>query len=448
MNHNRSFWPGVLAVSLAALSASVRADDVPALPTISRSLSLHDALAVAQANSVFVKQAQADAHAASTSARAAEAQNRPTVSATLYGSLGDSSNILTSSPGVAPQNLFNVPAQGFADQNLMAMVPLLTGGRLEGRIASARKQGEAARLSVAASRLTVTEAVTEGYASAALQQALVDVAQTRLTAEDEQVRVTQEKVNTGRSAPVDLLREQAEQADAAQGLLAAQNQSALALVRLKTALGLSQSSELTLTDTLDALTAPADLPASLAAALAQAQARRPEMTAAAARVAAAQAEVRSAKGAYSPQVYAVAMGDASAGHDLGRAGYTLGLTASLPLFDGGLRRADVDRARATVERAQADAQETQQQVEQETASAWLTAQTATASVQSAEAGVTAAQKSYDLAALRYAAGKSTTAERLDALAALTRAQGTLASTKAALVAARAQLQAATDQGDE
>ncbi len=60
----------------------------------------------------------------------------------------------------------------------------------------------------------------------------------------------------------------------------------------------------------------------------------------------------------------------------------------------------------------------------------------------ASAGVTAAQESYDLATLRYNAGKSVTAERLDALAALTRSQGTLAQAKAALVIARAQLQAA------
>ena len=76
------------------------------------------------------------------------------------------------------------------------------------------------------------------------------------------------------------------------------------------------------------------------------------------------------------------------------------------------------------------------------ASAWLTLQTATAQVQAAGAGVAAAQEGYDLATLRYNAGKSVTAERLDALAALVRAQGALAQAKADVVTARAKLLAA------
>ena len=115
---------------------------------------------------------------------------------------------------------------------------------------------------------------------------------------------------------------------------------------------------------------------------------------------------------------------------MARAGYTVGLTASLPLYDGGQRRAEVDAAKARAARAQADALNVQELVERETASAWLTWQTATAQVQAANAGVSAAQQGYDLANLRYNAGKSTTAERLDALATLVRAQGAVAQAKA------------------
>ena len=101
-----------------------------------------------------------------------------------------------------------------------------------------------------------------------------------------------------------------------------------------------------------------------------------------------------------------------------------------------------------MERAQADALTVQQRVEQEAASAWLTLQTATAEVQASEAGAAAAQQGYTLADLRYNAGKSTTAERLDALAALVRAQGSVAQAKADVIAARAQLSAAVGQFHE
>jgi len=424
----------------AALAAGDQS--MPAPPVISSAaLSLRGAFSVASANSPALKQVQADADSASATARSTGAQTKPSLSATTYGTVGDSSNILTSSPGVTPQNIFAVPPHGFANQDLMLMVPLFTGGRLGGASASARRQGEAAALLVQASRLTVAEAVTEDYANAVRQEALVDVAQARLTVEDEQVRVTHEKVDAGRSAPVDLLRELAEQADAQQAMLAARNGVGLALIALKTTLGVSQGSDLTLSDTLDSLTGTSPAPATLQDALLQADAHRPELAAAQRQVEAAQAGVRAARGEYAPQVYGVAMGDAMTGQGVGRVGYTVGLTASLPLYDGGQRRADEDGAKAKLDRARADALQARQTVDGQVASAWLTVQTAAAQVQAATVGVAAAQQSYTLAGLRYNAGKSVSAERLDALSALTRAQGAVAQAKADLVIARARLQA-------
>lgn len=432
-----------LSVTLAAASLlPAHAQALRELPTVtSSSLTLKEALRIAAANNLTLKQSQADAGAASASARSASAQAKPSLSITTYGTVGDSANILTTSPGVLPQNILSVPPHGFADQNLMLMVPLYTGGRVRYNIAVAREQSDAASLSRAASALTVTETVTESYANALLQQALVLVAQTRVTTEDEQVRETSEKVASGRLAPVDLLREQAEQADARQALLAAQNNAQLALITLKTTLGISQASEIALADSLDAFprTTP---PADLVAALRLAAARRPELAAAMRQVEAASSSVKAAQGAYAPQVYGVAMADASAGAGVGRTGYTLGLTASLPLYDGGQRRADADAAQARQQRAEADALQVRQTVDQQVATAWLMLGTATAQVQAAGTGVKAAQEAYDLAKLRYDAGKSVSVERLDALAALTRAQGALAQAKADLIVARAKLQAA------
>lgn len=441
------FLPGSLTVglALAALGPAVAQNTGAAeLPTLSRTLSLRDALAVAQAGSVTVQQTKADSDQAAAAARAAQAQQKPSVSTTTYATAGNSSNVLTTSPLVMPQNLFVVPPRGFADQNVMVMVPLFTGGTLAGRAASARHLGAAAQAGVQADLLTVAAAVTQSYADAALQTALVASAQARQTAEEEQVRVTQERVKAGRLAPVDLLRERAAQAEARQGVLAAAGARDLALVRLKSLLGVSQASGIALSDTLDDLSAQTPpLPNTLGDALKMARERRPEGRAAQERVQAAQAEVSAGRGASMPQVYAVGMADAMTGSGAaGRTGFTVGLTASLPLYDAGQRRAEVDGAAARLARARADARQAQQDREQETASAWLTWQTATAQVPAADAGVSAAQEGYDLASLRYNAGKSLTAERLDALAALARAQGALAQAKADVVTARARLQAA------
>ena len=432
----------VCLVVLGVMPLSTRAD-VPTLTAAKANLSLQDAVNVALANNLTVKEAQADSDAASAEARSAQAPSKLSLSTTTYATTGDSPNIFTTSPGVAPQNLFTVPPHGFADQNLMLMIPLSTGGRIGGRMEAGRSQAAAAAFSLQASRLSVMETVTEAYATVLLRRSLADTAQSRLTAEDEQVRVTQEKVTVGRSAPVDLLRELAEQADAKQALLRAQNDAALAIVILKVALGVSQSSPVVLSDTLDNLAARiVSLPADLNAAQRLAVSQRPEIAAALQTSAAAKATVKDTQGAYQPQVYGVAMGDAMLSSGQGRAGYSLGITASLPLVDGGQRRAEVDAAKARLSRTEAEAQVVQQGVIQEVTAAWLTLQSAVETKSAASAGVLAAKESYRLADLRYNAGKSVAAERLDALSALTRAQGSLAQSIADIVIARAKLRLA------
>ena len=442
------YQPAIASCLFAALglviAQPVRADQYLRLydpATLNNAtFSLADALTQATKSNLTLREMQSAVRLANASTRAAEAMTKPSVSTTVYGTLGDSSNILTNSPGVSPQNIFSVPPHGFADFDLTLMAPLSTGGKLNDAVDSAKMQSEAAGFDVQASQLTVSELVTESYVNAVLDVALVDVAKARVAAEDEQVRVTQEKVTTGRSAPVELLREQAEQADADQGVLNANNDVALALVSLKSALGISQNSQIVPSDTLESLSGDVttSIP-SMADALRAAEIHRPELSAARAMIESAQAEINQVRGSYRPQIYGVAMGDLMSGQGSTRAGYTIGVTASLPLYEGGGRKADVDAATARQQRSDEDAQQARQSVDAETASAWLNLQTAMSQVQVATAGVTAAQESYTLSNLRYNAGKSVVADRLDALSALTRAQGALAQAKASSIIARCKL---------
>lgn len=66
----------------------------------------------------------------------------------------------------------------------------------------------------------------------------------------------------------------------------------------------------------------------------------------------------------------------------------------------------------------------------------------------ATAGVVAAREAYRLADLRYNAGKSVAAERLDALAALTRAESGSAQATADLLIAREKLNQALGEKKE
>ena len=256
------------------IPASAQVPDSP--PIVNKSLSLADALALAEANNPLLKQSQADANTAGAGVLSARSQREPILSATTYGAYGDSANVLTSAPGAAPQDILPVAARGFADQNLTLMAPLFTGGKAADAIAAASRQEEDAILSVNAQKNALVETVTEAYVTVALQQALVTAAQSRLSAEEEQVRESQTMVAAGRIAPVDLLREQAEQADAQGSLLAAQNQSALALLDLKQAVGISQASEISVSDTLDTLAGLRGAVPSPAEAIVLAESRRME----------------------------------------------------------------------------------------------------------------------------------------------------------------------------
>jgi outer membrane protein TolC len=329
------------------------------------------------------------------------------------------------------------------------MVPLFTGGELAAKIGAAVALARAGESGYSTQTLATLESVTEAYVGTLLADAQVKSAQSRLDAEDEQVRISRAKVAGGSLAPVDLLREQAEEADARSELTEDQASADVAMVALKADLGVSQSSDIVLTDTLDSLAsgATARMPSTLAAAMASADSSRPEIAAATARLKSVQSDLNAARGEYAPQVYGVGMADETSGKGLrGTAGYTVGLTASIPLYDGGARKADVDQAKAALDRANLDVELARQSVEQDVAQAWYELQSGQQQVSSAEAGVAAAEQGYSLADLRYSAGKSTTAERLDALAAQTRAQSDLAQAQAGLIVARSRLMAAMGLG--
>ncbi|MDR3708229.1 MAG: TolC family protein [Capsulimonadaceae bacterium] len=430
----------LIALALLIASATARAQD---LPNVRRSLSLADAVALGRTYNLDLRASQADLAIANGIERSARAQAQPSASATTYGTVGDSANILSSAAGVAPQNLMTNAPKGFADQNVTVMVPLSTGGRIMSGIRAAMLRAKAAGLSEESTRIAVGSLIAQSYIRAQLTEALADVASARVKEEDEQVRETTAKVETGRLARVDLLREEAALQDAKREELAAINDAEQAIVDLKTAIGIDLSSQIVLTDPLDAPQSNSiALPSTLEEATRVAESQRPELASQASVIEAARADASAVKAGYSPQVYAFGMGDATSSQGDGRTGYTVGLAASMPLFDGGQRKADIAAADSRTTRAQIDALKMRQQIAREAASAWLSLRTAAAQADAALKAVAAAQEGYELAKLRYDSGKSTLAERLDAQTALSRAQGAMSEAQAAVATQRTVLLAA------
>jgi len=180
-------------------------------------------------------------------------------------------------------------------------------------------------------------------------------------------------------------------------------------------------------------------------------ANRPDIEAAERRLAASRASVRAARAAFFPRIALTgAWGTASAEldglFDAGSRAWSFVPTISLPIFDGGRRRANLDLAQARSELAVADYERTIQQAFREVSDAlsagqWLGRQVA---VQRETLAVQAERAR--LAQLRYDSGAAAYLEVLDAQRDLLQAQQQLVQLRRELLASRVSLYAALGGG--
>jgi outer membrane protein len=390
---------------------------------ISRSLTLSQAVQVGLRENLTVRAARSDVKAAGAAARIAQSQRLPQLSTTTYLTYGDFSNIFNTAPNVSPVNNILVPSQGYADQNLMFSLPFYTSGRLENQARAASERERAAVLDVGGMQTEITLRIKETYYRVLLAAENIRTAQARVDAAAELVKTTQALFTAGKGLESSVLRVKAEQADAQRLLTTARNEQAKSLLDLKVVLGVRLDSDISLTDTLAFIPPSGDL----AAQIADAARLRPELLAAQARASAAGYQIGAVRGSQGPQVYGMAMADALTSRPSGtREGYSVGLVISLPLLDGGQRRAETMQARAQKERAQAEEQDLELRVANEVQQAWLDVQTAAENYHTAQMALQAAQSAYDVTALRVQNQKGILLEQLDALAALTQARGNVA----------------------
>ena len=392
-------------------------------PQQSGPLTLAQSVQTGLRENLMIRAANADVRAAGEDTRIARSQTRPQVSANTYLSFGDFNNILYTAGNVTPQNYLNVPSQGFADQNLTLMAPIYTGGRLENGVRAASQRARAVALDMGGVQVEIALRIKDAYYRALLGAENVKVAQARATASAALAQTTQALFTAGKGLESSVRRVEAEQADAQRVLTTARNTQAKALLDLKAAMGVRLDSDLMLSDPL-AFTPPSG---DLAAQLVEAARVRPELQATRARLNAAQSQTRAARGSQGPQVYGMAMADGFTSHPQGtREGYTVGAVISLPLLDGGQRRAESAQARARQDRADAELRDMELRVGMEVQQAWLDVETAAANYRTAQAALHSAQSAYDVTAVRVQNQKALLVEQLDALATLTQARGNVA----------------------
>ncbi len=410
-----------------------------ARPEVNGPLALEQAVATALRESPVVRGAVEEVEAARGRLEAARAERRPWVSASTFLSGGSNPNIVAAPDPVQPQMIMGVTRDLFFDANLMVMYPLFTSGRLEAMVRQARAMREASRADLEAQRQEVAFLTRSAYREVQARRAVVTVWQQKLQEDEERLREDRARLREGQIPSLYVLRDEAEVAASRQELTNAVRDVELSLVQLRTVMGVSTSSSLEVTGGLefqpvadflkelglaeDAPEAPRALTAELAGLLRLAEQRRPELRAADQRIRSARAETATVRGGYRPQINLFAMGDLMKmkGEDP-FVGSTYGVAASVPLYNGGQRRARLQTAEAARRREEAELERLALQVAQEVNTGLLNLRAAEQNIRTAQAALASAREEYRVARLRYGAGYSVFVEVLDALTARTRAE--------------------------
>ncbi|MGH8141789.1 MAG: efflux transporter outer membrane subunit [Steroidobacteraceae bacterium] len=233
-------------------------------------------------------------------------------------------------------------------------------GRQADETAAARSLAHAADLEADNARLLLTGAVAEAYLDLDRAYSLADLATNTETQRMRIVEITRRRVTAGLDTRVELREAQGAVPQTRVALLQAQSAEALATHQLATLIGRGADAYAGIhrphLDPAAVLPLPTALPINLLA-------RRPDVIAARARIAAADATRRAARAAFYPSINlsaligfaSISLGDLVSAQSFG---YGAGPALSLPLFDGGRLRAAYGGAQAGLEQAVASYDDT------------------------------------------------------------------------------------------
>jgi outer membrane protein TolC len=385
---------------------------------------MSQAVDLALDKSLRVKAASADASTMESMRREALAPFWPQVSANGYFvNQRLAPNVYTSAGNTMARNYQVFGADQNRDGNFTAMYSLFSGGRDYYTYRAAAHRADAGREMLRGTEVDVAMQARLDYIAAVRETENVQVLAALLSDIDERLRVTREQFDAGRVPRYYVLRDEAERANVVQMQAMTQSRAELALVALKTTLGIDLVSAITLSERLDYV--PTIL--SIEEGIREASERQPELKAAIKQREATEAEVRAAYGNYFPQVSLSYMYDwlwsknrnePKSGDD----GYSVGVVVTLPLFDGFLRENALKTAKSKLERAVQAEGLVRQQIAKDVNQAALMLTAADKGVAASGTGLVQAEEDFRVVRERFEAGRGIQVEVLDAQVALTRAR--------------------------
>ena len=329
---------------------------------------------------------------------------------------------------------FNFSSVGFGAPNswtagINFSQNVFAGGRISAQYQAANASVNAATIEIAAQRAQLALDVTQAYYDAALADRLVSIQEAALSQTDEVLRQTRVARQVGNQAEFDLLRAQVTRDNQVPVVLQARNARQVAYYRLKQLLNLPMDDALDLATPLDDSTAATSTviaavnagsaraqTAGLAAALVpdtNASDRAP-VRQLQENVRAQQGLVRAARGERLPTVqitsgYQRLYFPTSVFPQLNNAreNWTIGVSASLPLFTGQRIKGDELIAQSNLEQAKAQLQQTREVAALDARVALSALQQAQATWQASAGTAQQASRAYNIDQIRYREGIST-----------------------------------------
>jgi outer membrane protein len=413
----RTLLAALLALA-AALPAGRAAADGP--------LTLEQAVATARAHQPEIMAARAQSRAARARADQSRAALLPQVTGTAgYANSGPTSKLLGTG-----ESWYG---------NLGASQTIWDFGQTWNRWGAAGATADAQAATEQASVQSLLLAVRVSWFQAAVSRDLVEVARRTLANREAHLAQVKAFVEVGTHPEIDLAQARADRATAVVALIGAENDLATARAQLNQAMGVTGPSDYELAPTQEAALTGEE--ATLEALLEEALAHRPDVVAQVKLLEAQQASLRAVRGSYLPTLAASGkIGESAIGldqpfHD----SWSLGVTLTWQLFQGGLTSAQDQEAQANIDVLAAQEEALKQQIRLELEQARLGVRAARATLEADHELVENAQALLRLAEGRFAAGLGSAIELSDAQVASSSAQAQEVKARFSLATARAQL---------
>lgn len=351
----------------------------------------------------------------------AEAQGatRPQASLNGFAVRNSMTMISQSAPGVMPGYLQAYPSPGAASASLSLMMPLFTGGALEHQLQAAEQAEKAAVARAAFTLRETARLIRVRYFALQTTRSTLKTLDWKLTQAEELDRIAAEQLEQGRIAPFELLRAQSEVAGIRQEINEATSELQEREADLKVAMGVAMDSFFEYVEEPSVPAEPSALPLLVETALVQ----RADLVAARFAVEESDRLVAAAVSEYAPKAYLAGMGESmttspfSSG-GMSETGYSVGVVLSIPVFDGGIRKAREDRARARLDERKLRLRQLELEVSGQVMVSRTRLMTALENLELSRVELARASEEWRIALLRQKAGRSLYLEVLDSLATL------------------------------